>query len=128
MATRHQVRQAVVSLLYALEFNSQNDEFVDEFLHKKKIRNEQKKFTLSLYQGVYENMQSIDEAINGHLNENTIAKLGYTERAILRLGVYELLFTDTIKAIVINEAVELAKELAHSPQLINGILDSLAKK
>lgn len=128
MATRHQVRQAVVSLLYALEFNSQNDEFVDEFLHKKKIRNEQKKFTLSLYQGVYENMQSIDEAINGHLNENTIAKLGHTERAILRLGVYELLFTDTIKAIVINEAVELAKELAHSPQLINGILDSLAKK
>ncbi|EOX5888057.1 transcription antitermination factor NusB, partial [Campylobacter coli] len=58
-----------------------------------------------------------------------IEKLGHIERAILRLGAYELLFTDTPNAIVINEAIELAKELANdnSPKFINGVLDTLVK-
>ncbi|MCX2683260.1 transcription antitermination factor NusB [Campylobacter sp. MIT 21-1685] len=127
MATRHQVRQTVISLLYALEFNEENCEFIDEFLEQKKIRNEQKKFTLSLYRGIYENMNRIDETINSHLNENSVEKLGHLERAVLRLGTYELLFTDTSDAIIINEAVELGKELTNSPQFINGVLDSLIK-
>ncbi|EDP0241565.1 N utilization substance protein B, partial [Campylobacter jejuni] len=39
MATRHQVRQSVISLLYALEMNEKNENFIDEFLNEKKIRN-----------------------------------------------------------------------------------------
>ena len=129
MATRHQVRQSVICLLYALEINEKNDHFIDEFLDEKKIRNEQRNFTLSLYQGISKNIIHIDENLNLHLNENKIAKLGCIERAILRLGAYELLFTDTPSAIVINEAIELAKELANdnSPKFINGVLDSLIK-
>ena len=42
MASRHQVRQSVISLLYALELNGKNENFVDEFLNEKKIRNEAK--------------------------------------------------------------------------------------
>ncbi len=129
MATRHQVRQSVISLLYALEMNEKNENFINEFLDEKKIRNEQKNFTLSLYQGISQNISNIDENLNFHLNENEIAKLGHIERAILRLGAYEILFTDTPSAIVINEAIELAKELANdnSPKFINGVLDSLTK-
>ncbi|MBZ7935140.1 transcription antitermination factor NusB [Campylobacter sp. B0100352/1] len=129
MATRHQVRQSVVSLLYALEMNEKNENFIDDYLNEKKIRNEQKKFTLNLYQGIIHNLSNIDEKLNTHLNENKIEKLGYIERAILRLGAYELLFTDTPSAIIINEAIELAKELANdsSPKFINGVLDSLIK-
>lgn len=129
MATRHQVRQSVISLLYALEMNEKNENFINEFLDEKKIRNEQKNFTLSLYQGISQNIDNIDENLNLHLNENEIAKLGHIERAILRLGAYEILFTDTPSAIVINEAIELAKELANdnSPKFINGVLDSLTK-
>ncbi|MBK1973006.1 transcription antitermination factor NusB [Campylobacter sp. TTU-622] len=129
MATRHQVRQSVISLLYALELNDKNESFIDEFLNEKKIRNEQKNFTLSLYNGICENLTKLDEALNVHLKENEINKLGHIERAILRLGAYELLFTDTTNAIIINEAIELAKELANdnSPKFINGVLDSLIK-
>ncbi|MBK1972321.1 transcription antitermination factor NusB [Campylobacter sp. TTU_617] len=129
MATRHQVRQSVISLLYALELNDKNENFIDEFLNEKKIRNEQKNFTLSLYNGICENLTKLDEALNVHLKENEINKLGHIERAILRLGAYELLFTDTTNAIIINEAIELAKELANdnSPKFINGVLDSLIK-
>ncbi len=129
MATRHQVRQSVISLLYAFELNSQNNVFVDEILDEKKIRNEQKKFTLNLYHGILDNLNNIDETLNSFLNDNQITALGHIERAILRLGAYELLFTDTPRAIVINEAIELAKELANdnSPKFINGVLDALIK-
>ncbi|EAC1785637.1 TPA: transcription antitermination factor NusB [Campylobacter coli] len=129
MATRHQVRQSVISLLYALEMNEKNENFIDEFLNEKKIRNEQKNFTLSLYEGIIKNLDDIDNNLNPYLNENEIEKLGHIERAILRLGAYELLFTDTPNAIVINEAIELAKELANdnSPKFINGVLDTLVK-
>ncbi|ECO2777992.1 transcription antitermination factor NusB [Campylobacter jejuni] len=129
MATRHQVRQSVISLLYAFELNSQNNVFVDEILDEKKIRNEQKNFTLNLYNGILDNLNNIDETLNSFLNDNQITALGHVERAILRLGVYELLFTDTPSAIVINEAIELAKELANdnSPKFINGVLDALIK-
>ncbi|EAI7941046.1 transcription antitermination factor NusB [Campylobacter coli] len=129
MATRHQVRQSVISLLYALEMNEKNENFIHEFLNEKKIRNEQKNFTLSLYEGIIKNLDDIDKNLNPYLNENEIEKLGHIERAILRLGAYELLFTDTPNAIVINEAIELAKELANdnSPKFINGVLDTLVK-
>lgn len=129
MATRHQVRQSVISLLYAFELNSQNNVFVDEILDEKKIRNEQKNFTLNLYHGILDNLNNIDETLNSFLNDNQITALGHIERAILRLGAYELLFTDTPSAIVINEAIELAKELANdnSPKFINGVLDGLIK-
>ncbi|ECP7275152.1 transcription antitermination factor NusB [Campylobacter jejuni] len=129
MATRHQVRQSVISLLYAFELNSQNNIFVDEILDEKKIRNEQKNFTLNLYHGILDNLNNIDQTLNSFLNDNQITALGHVERAILRLGAYELLFTDTPSAIVINEAIELAKELANdnSPKFINGVLDALIK-
>ncbi|HEC1743725.1 TPA: transcription antitermination factor NusB [Campylobacter coli] len=129
MATRHQVRQSVISLLYALEMNEKNENFIDEFLNEKKIRNEQKNFTLSLYEGIIKNLDDIDKNLNPYLNENEIEKLGHIERSILRLGAYEILFTDTPNAIVINEAIELAKELANdnSPKFINGVLDALVK-
>ncbi|MBM0636825.1 transcription antitermination factor NusB [Campylobacter sp. VicNov18] len=129
MATRHQVRQSVIALLYAFELNSQHNAFIDEILDEKKIRNEQKNFTLNLYHGILDNLDSIDQTLNTFLNDNKIAALGHIERSILRLGAYELLFTDTPNAIIINEAIELAKELANdnSPKFINGVLDSLIK-
>lgn len=128
MATRHQVRQSVVSLLYAMELNNENKDFIDEFLEERKIRNDQKKFTISLYDGINSNLKNIDDVINSHLNEE-VNKLGIIEKAILRLGAYEILYTDTDKAIVINEAIELGKEMANdnSSKFINGVLDAITK-
>lgn len=127
MATRHQVRQAVISLLYASEMGSEMVEFRDEFLEEKKIRNKQKQFTQSLFEGVVENLDLIDENLNLRLKEHKIDEIGAVERAILRLGVYEIKFTPTDKAIIINEAIELAREMAadSSPKLINAVLDSI---
>ena len=127
MATRHQARSAVVSLLYAGEMGSEMNEFKGEFLEEKKIRNEQKNFSLGLFDGVNANLEAIDERLNERLNEHKLAQIGAIERAILRLGAYELLFSDTDKAVIINECVNLAKELASdtAPKFINAVLENL---
>ena len=127
MATRHQVRQAVVSLLYAREMGSCNEEFVEEFLEEKKIRNDQRSLALSLFHGILEHAEGLDALLNARLKEGKINEIGSIERAVLRLGAYEMKFTPTDKAVIINEGIELGKELGgdSAPKFINGVLDAL---
>jgi len=130
MATRHQVRESVVGLLYAVDMgNVKIDEHIDEIFEEKKIRNQQRSFAMALYEGVRDNKEAIDEALNAQLKEWELEKLGTVERAILRLGAYELLFSEVDDAVAINEAIELAKELCGdtSPKFVNGVLDALKK-
>ena len=130
MATRHQVRESVISLLYAKDIgNEAIDKFVDEIFEDKKIRNQQKEFALSLFQGVNENVKEIDRAVDEHLKEWKIDSVGHIERAILRLGAYEILKTDLDDAVIINEAIELSKSLGGdtAPKFVNGVLDAVVK-
>ena len=128
MATRTQARESVVGLLYAYDLgNTDIAKFSDIVLEDKKIRNKQKDFALSLFEGTIENLTKIDATISEHLKKRDINEVGAVEKAILRLSVYEITFTKLDKAIVINEAIELAKKLAsdNAPKFINGLLDSL---
>jgi N utilization substance protein B len=131
MATRHQARTAVVGLLYAYDLGNENiGKFSDEILEEGKIRNKQKEFSDILFQGTIENLDMLDAKIKEHLKDWDYDAIGKVEKAIMRLGAYEILVAKTDKAIIINEAVELAKELADekSPQFINGVLDALDKE
>ena len=121
MATRHQVRQAVVSLLYSNEINPVTAAFEEEFLEEKKIRNERKSEALQTFK------EKLDEILKPYLKDGDFSKVGATELAILRLGLYEMKFSQTDKAVIINEAIELAKELGsdQAPKFINGVLDKL---
>jgi len=130
MATRHQARAAVVGLLYAYDLgNKEISKFFEEILEEKKIRNKQREFSAKLFKGTVDNLETIDEEIKKHLKDWDIDEIGKIEKAILRLGVYEIFIDKNDKAIVINEAIELAKELADdkSHQFINGVLDSVSK-
>jgi len=130
MATRHQARTAVVGLLYAYDLGNENiAKFSDEILEEDKIRNKQREFSHQLFNGTVENLEMLDEEIKKHLNDWDYDTIGKVEKAILRLGAYEILVAKTDRAIIINEAVELAKELADdkSPKFINGVLDAIGK-
>lgn len=131
MATRHQVRESIVGFLYAGDIgNAGIDKFIDELFEEKKIRNLQKDFALSLYNGIKDKLTTIDLAINKHLKEWDLNQIGTVERAILRLGAYEILYTELDNAVVINEAIELAKKLCNetSPKFVNGVLDAICKE
>lgn len=130
MATRHQARTAVVGLLYAYDLGNENiANFSDEILEEDKIRNKQREFSHTLFDGTIENLEMIDEEIEKHLTEWDYDTIGKVEKAILRLGAYEILIAGTDRAIIINESVELAKKLADekSPKFINGVLDAIGK-
>lgn len=128
MATRRQVRQSVVSLLYANDISGENQAFTEEFLEQRKIRNEQKLFALKLLVGVKSQCEKLDSLLQESVKE--FEHLSKVECAILRLSTYELFFSDTAKAIIINEAIELAKQMGNenSSKLVNAVLDNLIKK
>jgi N utilization substance protein B len=83
-------------------------------------------FTVSLIEGVTANSVRIDKILTDYADGWTIARMPGVDRAILRLGVYELLWRgeDIPSAVVIDEAVELAKTLStdESPRFVNGVL------
>ena len=130
MATRTQARESVIGLLYAYDLGNEGIvKFVDEILEDKKIRNQQKEFALKIFNGTIENLETIDKEIIAHLNQRTLEDLGSVEKSILRLAIYEILFEDLPKAIIINEAIELSKRLASdgAPKFVNGLLDKIVK-
>lgn len=130
MATRTQARESVIGLLYAYDLGNEGIvTFIDDLLEDKKIRNKQKDFALDLFNGVIKNIETIDEEIISHLNQGGIKDIGSVEKSILRLAIYEILYKDLSKAIVINEAIELSKKLASdsAPKFINGLLDKVNK-
>jgi len=130
MATRTQARESVIGLLYAYDLGNESiAKFSDVILEDKKIRNKQKDFALGLFNGTIQNLLKVDKEMEDHLKEREITDVGSVEKAILRLSIYEILFSGLDKAIVINEAIELAKRLAadNAPKFINGVLDSIDK-
>ena len=130
MATRAQARESVIGLLYAYDLGNEGIvKFVDEILEEKKIRNKQKDFALDLFNGVINNLEKIDEEIVSHLVQGGLKDTGSVEKSILRLAIYEILFKDLDKPIIINEAIELSKKLASdsAPKFINGLLDKVNK-
>jgi len=131
MATRHQSRTAVVGLLYAYDLGNENiGTFKDEILEEGKIRNKQREFSHGLFNGTIENLEMLDKEIQAHLTDWDYDGIGKVEKAIMRLAAYEILVVKVDKAIIINEAVELAKTLADekSPKFINAVLDALGKE
>jgi transcription antitermination protein NusB len=86
-------------------------------------------FTRALVEGVAGGAVQIDELIARFARRWTINRMPVVDRTVLRLATYELLHEPTAPAVVINEAVELAKSLStdDSGRYVNGVLDSIRK-
>jgi N utilization substance protein B len=82
-------------------------------------------FTVELVEGVQANLERIDGILSEYAEGWTVARMPDVDRAVLRMAVYELLWRhDVPDAVVIDEAVELAKSLStdESPRFVNGVL------
>ena len=87
-------------------------------------------YTIELVEGVQSNRQRIDEILAEYAEGWTVDRMPDVDRAVLRLGVYELLWrSDVPDAVAIDEAVELAKTLStdESPRFLNGVLGRVLK-
>ena len=86
---------------------------------------ELEEFCMSLILGVRRNQAELDEQLSRIADNWSISRMAATDRNVMRLGAFEILYTDTPDRAAINEAVELAKRFgsAQSAQFVNGILD-----
>lgn len=86
-------------------------------------------FAKNLAVGVFENLEAIDEIISENLVGWSISRISKTSRAVLRLAVYELKFTDVPVGVAINEALEICKKYSteSDASFVNGVLASVSK-
>lgn len=91
-----------------------------------------REFCEELVCGVMHHRAEIDELLSQRLKNWTLDRVGAAERAVLRMGVYELVFAPdpSPAAVIINEAVDLAKyfSTSRSGPFVNGILDAIARR
>ena len=86
-------------------------------------------YTVTLVEGVHEHRARIDELLAEHSEGWALDRMPAVDRAVLRLGLYELLWAaDVPDPVAIDEAVELAKSLStdDSPRFVNGVLGRIA--
>lgn len=124
---RTEAREKIMVILYQIDFYVKEgmsydvDDVIKENLE---IDN---KFVRDVVYGVMKNIENIDKVISKYLENWDLDRLGKTDKAILRLGTYEMLYYDTPKVVVINEAVELSKKYSDDKivKLINAVLDKI---
>lgn len=124
---RSELRKKIMTILYQVNVYKQNkmDFEVDEVI--KEVLDYDNEFVKDTVYGVITYQNDIDVLANKSLNGWTIDRLGNTDSAILRLGIYELMYTDTPEVVAINEAVELAKSYSDDDvrKMINATLDKV---
>lgn len=124
---RTELRKKIMTILYQIFlYESNNIDYKIEEVIKESVKVEND-FVNTIVNGVLEYKNDIDKIANKHLKDWTIDRLGKTDQAILRMGIYELVYTDTPEIVSINEAVELAKEYSDEKvkNMINAVLDSI---
>ena len=125
--TRHEQRYKAMTILYqAFLYDNNNISYDIEDIINEQLE-EKSKFITSIVTGVLKECEKIDELANKYLENWDIARLGFTDQAILRIGIYEILNTDTPDVTCIDEAIRLSKEYSDEKvaKMINGVLDKV---
>ena len=134
--SRRKVRDMAFKYVYAMSYGKEDtniviDSILDSYEEElTTLEGEDKVFFEALTSGVEENLNKIDEQILSKLKNWTIARIFKIDLAILRLAIYEIIYTDTPYKVAINEAVELAKKYGNdeSYTFVNGVLREIAKE
>lgn len=125
---RHKAREVALQMLYQMDLNPQST--LDEIraqIQESLDDEESCRFAWSLFSGVMESRPEIDKRVDSIAANWSVNRMPATDRNAIRLGAYELIFTETPPRVVIDEALELAKCFggANSVSFTNGILDRL---
>ena len=125
--TRSELREKIMTILYQINLYKGNKiEFdIDEVIKENiEIDNE---FVKDMVFGVITYKDELDNIANEYLDNWTINRLDSMGQEILRMGIYEMKYTDTPDLVVINEAIELAKKYSDDNvrKMINAVLDKL---
>ncbi len=127
MKNRSELREIAMKVLYQVYIyqNSNTSYDVNELIKDQiEVENE---FVDELVNGVIKNQKEISHLANDNLTGWDIDRLSKVDKAILSIGIYELVYTETPSVVAINEAVELAKKYSDEKvvKMINAALDKI---
>jgi N utilization substance protein B len=130
---RSLAREETFKLLYSLEIQKEDlKEQTEIYLENAEISDENtKKYMSEIVEGIDTNLKDIESKISENLKKDwKIERISKINLVLLKLAIYEILYTETPFKVVINEVVELAKKYGDdtSPNFINGILASIVKE
>jgi N utilization substance protein B len=135
--SRHRARERALQILYQCDMRQlpveESIRLFNESLRSESeepVRLRDDSFVESLVRGTIERQSDIDEMIRRHLQHWRLERMASVDRNILRLATYEMLATATPPAVVIDEALELARRFSNdeSVQFVNGVLDAAHKE
>lgn len=128
--SRSELRKIIMTILYQVfmyessKINYSLDEIIDNQIE---VKND---FVINTVNGILENKDKLFDIANKYLIDWSMNRLGKIDQAILCIGIYELLYTDTPEIVCINEAIELSKQYSDDKvrKMINGVLDKVLKE
>lgn len=127
---RHLSRIAVMQALFEREQHPSSDISKSLILNQNELGDVDAEFSGILLKGVLDNEESIREQIQTHAPEWTLERMDPISRCVLLVGGFELLCAkDAPPAVVMNEAIEIAKEFGseESGKFVNGVLNAIAE-
>ncbi len=131
MSNRHLSRTIALQTIFTWDFNGQKKEKLEEIIADNFAnfapRFDDHGFVKGLVDGVASKVKEIDKHIVKYATEWPLDQITTVDRNVLRLGIYELLYTEVPPRVVINESIEIAKSFGgdSSGKFVNGVLGAL---
>ncbi len=148
---RHRARAVALQVLYAIDLRAdepapqadvpeleggmsssvvRGEEVFDRIAENFVVPGSATEFARELVAAVLERSAELDDLLGAHAKNWRVARMAAVDRNVLRMAVYELRDTQTPVAVVIDEAVDLARRFGSesSPSFVNGVLDAVARE
>ena len=131
MASRRKSRELAVQMLYQWDIGKHSPrEVLATFIGAQKKDQPAERFAQQLFEGTVEDISAIDHLLREHAENWKLERMAAIDRNVLRLALFELRHhADTPPAVVINEALEIARRFSGhgSAEFVNGVLDAVRK-
>ena len=127
MKNRSELREIIMKVLYQVSIydEAKVDYDIDDLIHE--ALDIENSFVNDTVKGVIDKKKEINKIANKYLKDWKIERLNKVDQAILSIGIYELMYTETPSVVSINEAIELSKKYSEDAvvKMINGVLDKV---
>jgi N utilization substance protein B len=132
LSARSKARKRAFDAIFAADLRKVSPDTLLDLTHEQVADRQNQdaifEYAEQIVAGVIDHHEEIDDLLETYSEGWSIDRMPNVDRAILRVGIWEILYSDTPNAVVVNEAVELAKEYSteESGGFINGLLSRVA--
>ena len=127
MKNRSELREIIMKVLYQVSIyeDAKIEYDIEDLIYE--MLDIENSFVNDTVKGVIDKKKEINKIANKYLKDWKIERLNKVDQAILSIGIYELMYTETPSVVSINEAIELSKKYSEEAvvKMINGVLDKV---